>query len=461
MPIVHANNNAAVANSNNSTTKSPVLIHRGRCTSIYHQLNDNTGYKVIEDPDPTEEQVLQLLAEEHASRALPPCCAHRRVIQVKSFQGNPAIQFQWAPGVSLKDWLENSNNRDVSLKDRLRLAIAIAKTLSDFHTAYVIHGYLSLDNIILDIPNGNEDCVVASLINLSKSRIVPEMPQEEVEDAVFQELQELGRVLNALFTGEIFDYSDNKKEEESILDESISSGPKKRGKSQHPGEGLPLYLTSLISTLILCESLEYEHIETYRTVRDVFHDLQTADRKSDIYLKPSNRGGRLEIPSDAFYGRDSEKFLLIQSFNSVVQVNGQPVLTCVSGPGGVGKTSLINQIKEPLAAANGYFVKGKFDPSARPDSVLIGALNDFFREMLDLDDSQEMDSMKTRIQDTVGSGCRVLMDSIPNLAKFLDEDGDTPSKQSPLALNQWNFLLCKLVNAISHKEHPIVFFVDE
>ena len=86
-------------------------------------------------------------------------------------------------------------------------------------------------------------------------------------------------------------------------------------------------------------------------------DLQIAERKFDTYLKPNYWGalsesGQLQMQQDLFYGREQEMFRLQQSFD-IVRINGQPSLTCVFGPGGCGKTSLINQIKKPLDNANG------------------------------------------------------------------------------------------------------------
>lgn len=116
-------------------------------------------------------------------------------------------------------------------------------------------------------------------------------------------------------------------------------------------------------------------------------------------------------------------------------------------------------------------IRGKFDPSSRPDSVLPGAFNDFFGHLLDHGDAREKDGMKARIQDAVGSGCSLLMESIPNLGILLnngltstsDNEGDSGKKieHAQGALTQWNFLLCKLIEGIAHKSSPVVFFIDD
>lgn len=163
----------------------PILIHSGQQVAIY-RLGECKGYKVIVDPDPTEEQVLCLLAEEEVSRFLPPRCAQRNVIQVKSFQGNPSIEFQWANGVTLEEWLKGGSR---GLKEKLRIAIAITKTLSYFHEGCVVHNCLSFDHIILDVC---DELCCASLISLSRAVIISELPLDDAETGIRTDLRSLG-----------------------------------------------------------------------------------------------------------------------------------------------------------------------------------------------------------------------------------------------------------------------------
>lgn len=437
----------------------PTLIHKGKSTSIYRQ--GDTGFKVIEDQDPTEEMVLQLLTEEQVSRYLPPRCAQRKVLQVKSFQANPAFYFRWVEGITLKEWLHNIDNRDASLRQRLRIATAITKSLSEFHEGNVCHQYLTLENIILDLSDGH---CHASLINLSRAVIILEATYVEAREMKKRDLHDLGLVLNALFRGEcVADdgqmAKDARQDNEEPEDTSSSGQQRKRGNYQYSGEGLPLYMSSLISTLIISDQNEAS-AETYEDTNNVLLDLQVADRKFDIYLERSgddiSRNNKLDIPPNSFYGRETEVTKMIMSFHSVVKVDGRPALVSVSAFGGMGKTALIDQIKEPLKQAGGYpLIHGKFDPSARPDSVIFGAFNTFFCKIIDETEDIIKQEMKSRIQRV--SGWKMLIESIPSLGRLL---GQEPT-DSALHQEQWIFLVCKLIAAISTKLHPIVFFFDE
>ena len=268
---------------------------------------------------------------------------------MKSFQGNPALHFEWAPGNSIKLWLQSEENKEAGLRDRLRIATSITKTLLEFHEGNVCVQNLDLENIILDISRSVvHHCVDASLINLSSAVVVLDISEDEVKILEKKDLQDLGYILNVVFRGELNSDSSEKTRRASMEGgedadtddkyEYLSSTRGKRGKAISPGEGLPVYLTSLISTLIQPST------ECYKDVKSVLHDLQIANRKFDIYLNPSiNRDPQVllhfKIPDNAFYGRESELAMLLQSFNSTIMVNGQTTLTCVSGHSGMGKTS--------------------------------------------------------------------------------------------------------------------------
>ena len=236
------------------------------------------------------------------------------------------------------------------MKDRLRTAITLTKTLSDFHDGHVVHNSLSLENIILDKIEG--DCNV-TLIDLSRSIIISDgfkadRDETFAEAAKQKDLRDLGHVLNSLFCmdtsmileEELISKHDKKSEESDDID-SIS--PKKRGKlpKTDTAEGLPLFLTSLISTLILTGDNE-RAAETYGNAKNVLLDLKVALNGPQIFLKPCNwkdvsTMSRMKTPHNAlFYGRRSELSILLHSLDSVMTSEGKPAMTLVSGCAGAG-----------------------------------------------------------------------------------------------------------------------------
>jgi predicted ATPase len=153
-----------------------------------------------------------------------------------------------------------------------------------------------------------------------------------------------------------------------------------------------------------------------------------------------------------------------------LRVRVTPSLTLdVSCNKGTGKSTLVNQIKKPLQERGGCFIEGKFDKSARPDTILSFALNTFFGRVLAANAGDMHMLMRWRIHDAIGSGCNVLMEAIPNLHKLMSEGNshnESPNAAGTVTSNLGNsyrlkFMFCKLIGAIACKNHPLVLFLDD
>lgn len=453
--------------SGSTTSTQPTLIYQSASTAVY-RLED-IGIKVLLE-NITEERIFQFVHEQNVSRYLPSTCQKRRVIDVKGFKGDPAIHFAWVNGSTITEWLRAVKRRaDDNTTIRLRAAIAIVETLVDFHKAGVVYNNLSPDNIVLDTFEGS---CIATFIDLSKAIIHSNDDSDGgrlEKDAVEIDLLALGRILNALFDGQKFDsYSSADDDETSYTDGEEHSYRRKRKKSQTHVEGLPICLNTLISTLLLSKEGLEETSEKYGDAKDVLSDLQVISNNPQIFLKALKLDditlhSRLKAPIDAFYGRQSEVSMLHHAFNSVIMLEGQPMVVSISGSPGTGKTSLIKQIRKPLQEANGYLIRGKFDVRTRPDSIIFNALDDFFAGLLDERREHVLDLIH-RIRHAVGPGCRVLMNSIPNLHRFMEgqlEDNSDGVVGNFASGHRWKHLLCKLVAAASSRNHPLAIFLDD
>ena len=137
----------------------------------------------------------------------------------------------------------------------------------------------------------------------------------------------------------------------------------------------------------------------------------------------------------------------------------------------------MHQIKKPIQDEDGCFIEGKFLKSARPDTVLSSALNNFFGKIMENGSSSgKQMSLRWRIHDAIGSGNSVLMEAIPNLRRLMAEDNGTSSaalvsrvgastrsgRSAMLSSShRLPFLFCKLIGAIACKAHPCVLFLDD
>ena len=128
------------------------------------------------------------------------------------------------------------------------------------------------------------------------------------------------------------------------------------------------------------------------------------------------------------------------------------------------KSTLVNQVKKPLEDLNGYFIEGKFDKHARPDTVLASAIDSFFGKIVESKPGNSMESMKWRIHDAIGSGS---ISVLPNLQKWLNGESDTsqnidlkPTSGIGSSL-RLKFMFCNIIGAVASKNSPLVMFLDD
>jgi hypothetical protein len=412
--------------SNPPSSSTPCIVHQSARTSIYRY--QDTGIKILlggnlGDPQPHQWQINRLTNEQNASRSLPLSCKKREVLNIQPFNGHPvALYFKWANGITLREWINNCQSRapwattmaatqgnfnDLSLIQhrnmnmisqsssaynshsnfpfmplagsftprstdelnvRLRAAMAITKTLADFHDGGAAHNSLTPDDVVLDTVEGD---YVATLIDLSESVVfnnqmttrqggrVSEDDLAALEKQMKQDdLKSLGGLLKQLFRGfestspfhslsSTTPYSSGlalTTGEEPPFEtwgDELRSKRKKQTDHGAGAEGLPIYLRSLISTLLLAGSKESNSNSPastvhYESARDVYQDLKVMlENQNQFYRKTElderMMESRLTLNPNMFYGRQVQMSMLMHLFQSVVMIGNQPALATISG----------------------------------------------------------------------------------------------------------------------------------
>lgn len=351
-------------NSSASLPSSPYLHHESNTTAI-HRIND-IGIKVLHNLS-VEEHNRRLLHEHHISSFLPPSCSKRMTLDVKIFSGRPSLFFTWSRGITLKEWMRqkqqanrshHSHSRNEDMKVRLSIAMAICKTLSDFHDGGVVYNRLSPENIVLD-ESGN---YTITFIDLSGSLIyhdevsvhgkgVVNVNATPAELMKKHDMQALGGVLNTLFRQNVgnqkgvFDDVLSRTFEDVLWNDDSEDMRRKRGKQQtNVEEELPYYLGCLISNLMGAvtgvDDDPSTSLSLYESAKDVHADLRhladkcSRDRTSSNTCPSADSSGKLILPN-VFYGRQVQLSMLIQMVQSM-KVESRPMMTTVSGVPGTG-----------------------------------------------------------------------------------------------------------------------------
>ena len=371
--------------TNNDDGSPQLVVSKANGTCIYRsaRARDTVGIKVLNQNnidhlnqagDENSSQMnlnraMNALAhEETVSKLLPSHVNKRQVIEVGSYNGSPALYFKWENGITCKEWLDKVREQQQTgprLHVRIRAAVAIAKTLMQFHQTRVVYNSLTLDNIVLTPFEGD---YVATFIDLSDAVICSD--QQTFDDKKGLDLMNLGLVLHEMFRadgggeGESANNSVRAVGEQSTGYRRLVStdterddhsntntrNARKRGKQLTPGEGLPLYLRAIVSTLIGGDNGEENASQMkYESANAVFEDLKVmatqatniSDRRNNVFKETEVddeviMNNRLKLPKDLFYGRQVQMSMLTHLLQSATMLGDQPLMALIAGYPGTG-----------------------------------------------------------------------------------------------------------------------------
>ncbi|XXX72945.1 AAA family ATPase [Sorangium sp. So ce134] len=207
--------------------------------------------------------------------------------------------------------------------------------------------------------------------------------------------------------------------------------------------------------------------QRYQSADALSADLQQVRRQwlASRTIEPFELGrldlGR-ELPlSKHLYGRERELAMLRDAL-ARVSTHGTELML-VAGDAGIGKTALIEALRDAALARGGRFASGKFDLRAAnvPYASVVEALGALARAILsesepDAPRAQEL----RRIRDAVGANGRVLADLIPELRDVIGDLPEVPVLGPMETENRFHLTLQVFMRAIAALR-PLVFFLDD
>ena len=177
-------------------------------------------------------------------------------------------------------------------------------------------------------------------------------------------------------------------------------------------------------------------------------------------LGTSDIPDKLQIPAKV-YGRKQERTLLLEAFERVV-AKGSAEFVLVAGYSGIGKTSLVREVQEPIVRERGAFISGKFEQLQRdiPYRTIAQAFGELIRQLL-TESPQSLTAWKRRLEDALGQNGRLITDIIPQLSFILGEQPPVPPLGPTEARSRFLRVFQAFLGAVARKKHPLVLFVDD
>jgi histidine kinase len=393
-----------------------------------------------------------------------------RVYDLLRHEGQVALVLEDLSGVSLRHWIAASPN--APLRERLLVAIELADVLAAVHAANVIHKDVSSHNVVYDPQTGCctlIDFGIATRLRSEESQfrapaelegtlayIAPEQTGRMNRSLDYRaDLYSLGVTLYELFTGAL---------------PHESSDPLEMVHFQIAGKPVPpcerhARVPEALSDVVL-KLLQKEPGYRYQSAAGLAVDLRRclamldAGRAIERFTLGSGDAIDRFDPPQKLYGRTTETRTLLSSFERVAR--GSVETITIAGQPGIGKTSLVQEIYQPITQRRGYFISGKFDLLQQnvPFSAFVAALQDLVQQLL-TEGEEEIAAWRKAIHAAIHPNGQLIVDVVPALELIIGPQPRVPDLEALEAQNRFNLAFQNFVQVFSRKAHPLVLFLDD
>ncbi|MCU0849169.1 MAG: AAA family ATPase, partial [Spirochaetes bacterium] len=369
-------------------------LYESEKTLVYRALRESDGAKVIvktnksDNPDPAD--VGRLQNEYNVVSGFNS----RRIIKFHSLVdlGNKkAIIMEDAGGISLDQYM---SEKKFPLPEILKISSELSDCIGEIHRNKIVHNNINPSNIIINTGSGEikiidfgiasdigreiRSAVSPEIIEGSLAYVSPEQTGRMNRSIDYRtDFYSLGVLFYRLLTGRLpFETTDAMELVHSHI--AILPVPPFRLR-----EDIPRIFSDIIMKLLAKNAEErYQSANGLKTDLDkCIEKLDSAGKIKNFDLGASDVSEVLRIP-EKIYGRKNEILRLSELFYEVAGGSKKTVL--ISGPPGIGKSFLVNEIQKPLLRERGYFISGKFDRLKRdiPYNSFTQALKALVKQIL-------------------------------------------------------------------------------
>ncbi|MBY5399469.1 AAA family ATPase [Rhizobium leguminosarum] len=176
--------------------------------------------------------------------------------------------------------------------------------------------------------------------------------------------------------------------------------------------------------------------------------------------------GERDIPdrlrsSKNVHGRRREVDVLVGSYERVVK-SGLTEVIMISGYSGVGKTSILRELRSAIAPNATFIASGKFDQYNRdiPYATVTEAFEGIVGQILGESDI-ELQNWRVRLQDALGLNGQLMVNLIPQLELVIGEQ--PPISDAAVFGHQDRFqrVFQRFIDVFAKSDHPLVLFLDD
>ncbi|WP_375770783.1 AAA family ATPase [Archangium gephyra] len=393
-----------------------------------------------------------------------------QVLGLEEFPDRAALVLEDFGGISLRQLLDERGPLDVSTF--LELAVRISAALGHIHQQGVIHKDIKPHNIIINPATGVVKITDFSLsVGLSLETVTPELPTHLTGTLAYMAPEQTGRMnrgvdsradfyaLGATF----FELLTHRRvfathaPLELLHAHVAQMPPSPRDLNPEVPEGLAAIVLKL-----LAKAPEDRYQSTWGLIADLEQCQRQLRERGTLPPFPLGLSDQPQQfrPPQGLHGRDADVAVLTRTYVRAAAGNGQLLL--ISGPAGIGKSSLVNELYRVTATSRGRVAMGKCDQLLRsePFDAVHQALQHLVRQTLG-EGKAETALMRARLQEVLGANTAVLVEAVPDTRALLGEQ--PPPAPLPASESRYRLMLvlARTLQAFATPERPLALFLDD
>ena len=448
------------------------LLHEGSDTLVFRARRKEDDRPVVIKVlrrDHAGPRALGRLYHEYEIAGAIDTSAVVKPFAIDALDGQPALILEDFGGRSLDQLLDGP----IPIERFFPLALRITAALAELHRHHIIHKDIKPQNLLYNPDTGEvkitdlgiasrapRDCqnlTHAGLVEGTLAYMAPEQTgrmNRWIDERT--DLYSLGVTFYAMLTGTLpFQASD-----------PVEWVHRHIAQTPLPPHAIVPSVPPPLSAVVL-KLLAKAAEERYQSALGLRYDLeeclarwQESGTIQAFALGQRDISDRFQLPQ-RLYGREREVEALRAAFERVV-AQGRQELVLVSGYSGIGKSSLVAELHEPVVRERGFFLSGKCDQYKRdiPYLPFLQAFRSLLQEILSASEDQ-VERFRQRLREALGANGRLLADVLPEIEQLVGPQEPMPELPAAEAQSRLHATLQRLVAATAQKEHPVVLFLDD
>ena len=224
-------------------------------------------------------------------------------------------------------------------------------------------------------------------------------------------------------------------------------------------------LPSVLSDVVL-KCLEKNPEDRYQSAFGLLHDLKTCRDQwreqgeiADFALGSADRSEQFSI-AKSLYGRERDLERMSEAFERTRFGGSKGVL--VYGPSGVGKSSLVREMKQLVRQEQATFLESKFEANKRPAPYegFLQALKQWVMQIV-ANGEGSIAHWGEQMTRTLGPMAGVLVEALPELQLILGVQPEVPALPAQETRNRFLLAVLQWLSLLPTTQHPLVLFLDD